>query len=52
MGWEKGQCVSSIEVLFQKKGLCDEGYSPSSPRSGMIRTPWFRGGPKVMAQLV
>jgi hypothetical protein len=29
MGWEKGQCVSSKEVF--RKGMCDEGYSPSSP---------------------
>jgi hypothetical protein len=31
VGWEKGQCVSSIEILKEKEGMCDEGYSPSSP---------------------
>jgi hypothetical protein len=28
MGWEKGQCVSSIEVLFQKKGCAMKGIHP------------------------
>jgi hypothetical protein len=36
VGWEKGQCVSSIEV-FKKKGCAMKGIHPHHLVSGMIK---------------
>jgi hypothetical protein len=49
--WEKGQYVSSNKVSL-KKGCAMKGIHPHHLGVGSLGTPWFRGGPKVLAQLV
>jgi hypothetical protein len=41
--------VSFQKKMFSKMGMM-KGYHSYHPWAGWSGTPWFRGGPKVMAQ--